>query len=180
MQKINNTSEKEHLKELEDRTLFLETIIEQNPYSIQINDADGHTMLVNKAFLELFGSKPPKEYSTFNDPTLQKMGLGEEIMKLRDGKTIRIPAIPYNAHWYDPKYPDKLVYGRATFCPIMDEAGKLKNIVIMHEDITQEKKAMDSLGKMNKSMVGRELRMVELKKEIASLKKELSELQSRN
>jgi len=102
------------------------------------------------------------------------------MLKIKDGQTIRIPAIPYNAHWFDPKFPDKLVYGRATFFPVMDDEGKLKNIVIMHEDITEEKKALGTLEKMNKSMVGRELRMVELKKEIALLKKELFELQSHN
>ncbi len=61
--------------------------------------------------------------------------------------------------------------------PIKDEAGKIVASLVTFQDITERKKTETSLRlhaeemeKINKVMVGRELKMVELKKEIEDLK----------
>lgn len=137
---LKRAQEKE--KELaiaQERSAVFDDIIELNPYSVQICDAEGHHIRANKGFKKLFGSTPPPEWSIFNDPLLKKAGFSELLEKLKKGETIKIPAIWYNAHDVAPEAPDNPICLGATHFPVFDDKGNLKFIVNMHEDITEFK-----------------------------------------
>ena len=53
-----------------------------------------------------------------------------------------------------------------------DKAGKALRMVGTHTDVTEEKTREDEITKLNNFMVGRELKMAELKKEIKQLRKQ--------
>jgi PAS domain-containing protein len=186
-------------KENSRTTAMLKKIINDNPYSVQIADANGHTVVTNKAFQRIFGSVPPPEYSTFTDPLLIKAGYRKKLQDLKKGKAFSIAEINYDPHLVDPRVPSKNTYGRATFSPLMGPDGKLEYLLIMHEDITARKKAEDELQKykahleylvkertaevenkvaelerFNKIAVGRELKMIELKEKIKWLEEEIN------
>lgn len=57
--------------------------------------------------------------------------------------------------------------------PVKDEEGNVEFVLFLSQDITEQKQYMDEISKMNKMMVDRELKMVELKKELDDLKKKL-------
>ncbi|MFA4853208.1 MAG: response regulator [Bacteroidales bacterium] len=122
----------------------LNNIIELNPYSVQICDAEGHHIRANKVFQKLFGSSPPPEWSLFDDPTLKKQ-FPELLEKLKKGESIKIPAIRYNAHDVEPRALDNPIWLGATTFPIFDDKGNLQFIVNMHEDITERKRAEEAL-----------------------------------
>lgn len=74
---------------------------------------------------------------------------------------------------------DELWY-HATFVPVKDEDDQLESVLIVSVNLTERKKAekvlsekMRELSVINKMMVGRELRMIELKKEVNTLSEEL-------
>ncbi|MFX0027206.1 MAG: hypothetical protein ACFE8M_12400, partial [Candidatus Hermodarchaeota archaeon] len=134
--------------ELAEERTTLKNIIELNPYAIEIKDAEGHHVSANKAFIDMFKSVAPPEYSIFKDPHLKKRGLLDKILKLKEGKVIKM-----GEHWYDVRdsaieaglnledYPSSPICHRAVAFPIFDREGKIKNYVMMHEDITAYKKA---------------------------------------
>jgi PAS domain S-box-containing protein len=71
----------------------------------------------------------------------------------------------------------ELYQAEATVSPILDNKLNLIGFVGVEEDVTKERKMLDEinanlqkLAKFNELMVGRELKMVEIKKELADLK----------
>ncbi|MEE9379741.1 MAG: PAS domain S-box protein [Candidatus Lokiarchaeia archaeon] len=132
--------------ELAEERNTLKNIIELNPYAIEIKDVEGRHVSANKAFVDMFKSVPPPEYSIFEDPHLKKRGLLEKILTLKEGKILRM-----GEHWYDPhdsaiesnldldEIPSSLICHKAVGFPIFDSERKIKNYVFMHEDITERK-----------------------------------------
>lgn len=132
--------------ELPEERNMLKNIIELNPYAIEIKDDEGHHVSANKAFIDMFKSVPPPEYSIFEDPHLKKIGLLDKILTLKEGKVLRM-----GEHWYDPRdsaiesnlnldeIPSCLICHKAVSFPIFDREGNIKNYVFMHEDITKRK-----------------------------------------
>ncbi|MFX0083257.1 MAG: PAS domain S-box protein [Candidatus Hodarchaeota archaeon] len=124
----------------------LKNIIELNPYAIEIKDVEGRHVSANKAFIDMFKSVAPPEYSIFKDPHLKKRGLLDKILKLREGKVVIM-----GEHWYDVRdsareagfnledYPSSPICHKAVAFPIFDREGKIKNYIMMHEDITARK-----------------------------------------
>ncbi|MFX1302085.1 MAG: PAS domain S-box protein [Promethearchaeota archaeon] len=133
--------------ELAEERNTLKNTIEINPYAIEIKDAEGRHVSANKAFIDMFKSVAPPEYSIFTDPHLKKRGLLDKILKLKEGKVVKM-----GEHWYDVRdsaieaglnledYPSSPIYHKAVAFPIHDSEGKIKNYVFMHEDITERKK----------------------------------------
>ncbi|MFX1589775.1 MAG: PAS domain S-box protein [Promethearchaeota archaeon] len=138
--------------ELAEERNTLKNIIELNPYAIEIKDAEGRHVSANKAFIDMFKSVAPPEYSIFKDPHLKKRGLLDKILKLKEGKVIKM-----GEHWYDVRdsaieaglnvedYPSSPICHKAVAFPIFDRDGKIKNYIMMHEDITAYKKAEQKL-----------------------------------
>jgi PAS domain S-box-containing protein len=138
--------------ELAEERSTLKNIIDLNPYAIEIKDSEGRHVSANKAFIDMFKSVAPPEYSIFEDPHLEERGLLDNILKLKEGKVVKM-----GEHWYDVRdsaiaagfnlddYPSSPICHKAVAFPIMDNEGKIKNYVMMHEDITKQKKAEQKL-----------------------------------
>ncbi|MFX0177806.1 MAG: PAS domain S-box protein, partial [Candidatus Hodarchaeota archaeon] len=138
--------------ELAEERNTLKNIIELNPYAIEIKDAEGRHVSANKAFIDMFKSVAPPEYSIFEDAHLKKRGLLDRILKLKEGKVINM-----GEHWYDVRdsaieaglnledYPSSPICHKAVGFPIFNREGEIKNYVMMHEDITARKKAEQKL-----------------------------------
>ncbi len=160
-------------KKYKEKTEVLNNIIEYNPYSIQICDAEGFQVKQNNAFLKIFKSYPAKDWSLFKDPMLKQMGIMDEILKVKEGEIVELPEIWYNSHDVDPKYPDNLRCLRAIHFPIFNSHNELENIIIMHEDITSRaslKKRVKELEEFHELTIGRELIMKQMEEELAELK----------
>ena len=138
--------------ELAEERNTLKNIIELNPYAIEIKDIEGRHVSANKAFIDMFKSVPPPEYSIFEDPHMKKIGVIDKILTLKEGKVLRM-----GEHWYDPhdsaiesnlnldEFPSSLICHKAVSFPIFDREGNIKNYVMMHEDITERKQTEQKL-----------------------------------
>ncbi|MCK4401520.1 PAS domain-containing protein [bacterium] len=179
---IKSSEHKKTQKEIEIARKYIDDIINLNPYSIQICDKDGYHIRANQAFMDLFKTFPPPEWSILNDPILKKAGHQELIHKVKSGKVVELPETWYNPHDLSPKLPDKRVCLSSVIFSILNPDEEVENIVIMHNDITELKKVeeklkerVDRAERFHKVTVDRELRMVELKQEINSLLEKLGQ-----
>ena len=127
---------------LQQERATLNSIIDLNPYGIQIFDATGHHVRANQAYLNMFHAVPPADWCLFDDPTANKDGFREARLA---GIAHVNPEVWYNPHRLYPEMPDKQVCFRSTVFPIMNADGKMECFVVMFEDITVRKQAEEAL-----------------------------------
>ena len=126
------------------------TVIEQSPLSTQILSPEGRTLRVNRAFTELWGLtlEDLADYNMLEDPQLVERGIMPHIRKGFAGEAAAIPAIAYDPEETLPgrsgnEEPGRWV--RGFVYPVKDEAGDVREVVLVHEDVTERKRADESL-----------------------------------
>jgi signal transduction histidine kinase/CheY-like chemotaxis protein len=137
----------ENITERKNAEALLNDIIENNPMSIQIVDKEGHTLRGNPAFIELFGSVPPPEFSIFDDLKSKSTELENLVFRVKNGEIVHLPDIYFNAHDAVAEAPDIPLWIRAMIFPLNDSRGKPERFVFMHENITERKIAEQELIK---------------------------------
>lgn len=134
------------LSAVSDPTALLEGIVAFAPVGIQIYGADGHCLVTNAAFRELFGSEPPPEYNVLEDELAREAGMLDLIHRAFAGETISTPPM-----WYDPRElrQVRITAGRraaiaATFFPLRDADSIVKHVAIVFKDVTAELAAKEA------------------------------------
>jgi PAS domain S-box-containing protein len=152
-------------------------------YNLALDSASNHVVITDEDGVVLYANKSAQKLTGYSN---------DEIL----GQTPRLwggqmPKEFYTKFWHQIKQEKRVYSGifnnkrkngekylaEATVSPILDEAQKLVGFVGVEEDVTAERKILDEnnanlqkLAKFNELMVGRELKMVEMKKVIADLK----------
>jgi PAS domain S-box-containing protein len=121
-------------------------LVEQSPLSIQILKPDGTTLQVNKAWERLWGSTLDAiaDYNLLQDRQFVEKGLMPLIERAFAGEPALLPAI-----LYDPAQtlPDRSVHEdprrwvRAVIYPLRGPSGDVREVVMIHEDITEQVRA---------------------------------------
>ncbi|HEX8922501.1 MAG TPA: PAS domain S-box protein, partial [Pyrinomonadaceae bacterium] len=122
---------------------------EQSPISTQIFAPDGRALWANRAWEKLWGVTLEQlgEYNVLEDQQLVKKGIMPYIRRAFTGEPTEIPHILYDPEETVPnmtinKEPGRWV--RAFAFPVKDESGRIREIVLMHEDITARKRAEEA------------------------------------
>jgi PAS domain S-box-containing protein len=128
--------------------LRFHTLFAHAPFSVQLLDPDGRTLQVNEAWKMLWvGDGDPAlidyvlsgAYNMLADPQLKEKGVLPYLERAFAGESVRIPAVLY--------VPTRLgVQGRARWVrasahPIKDEQGRVREVMLMHEDVTEHMEA---------------------------------------
>jgi PAS domain S-box-containing protein len=124
------------------------TMIEQSPLSIQILSPDGKTLQVNKAWEKLWGTTIEflKDYNMLKDKQLVALGIMSYIKKGFKGEYTHIPAVKYIPNKTIPESTDiPYRWVRAIIYPVKDDRGAIREVVLIHEDITQQKDAEEKV-----------------------------------
>lgn len=138
----------EALHESEER---FKLTIQQSPAVIELYDTDGTQIDVNHAYEELWGFSSEHTLNTFNlfkSEEVKKTGLIDYVQRAYAGEIVTVPAFEYDSTGRTEA--DGLGRKRwlnSRMYPIKDSTGKVKNIVITHEDITEEIKSKNELKK---------------------------------
>jgi PAS domain S-box-containing protein len=126
-------------------------LFEQAPVSIQILSPEGRTLRVNKAWEELWqiheGSALKdyvfNEYNVLEDPQLVENGIAALLRRACAGESVLIPAARYDVAALDGVGPARWVTAKAH--AIKDPAGRILEVMLMHEDITERVEAEAAL-----------------------------------
>lgn len=120
-----------------------QTLFEQAPFSAQLLSVDGRTLSVNQAWKNLWGTHEGDpllefvltEYNMLADPQLAAKGVTPYLRRAAAGEAVRIPAIHY-----DPAELGKAGLARwveATARPIKAPDGRVVEVMLIHEDVTE-------------------------------------------
>ncbi|MFL5420641.1 MAG: ATP-binding protein [Myxococcales bacterium] len=130
-----------------DPLALLESLFAVAPFGMQIYDKSGRSLAVNQAFLDLFGSAPPPEYSVLSDDIAERQGFLPLIRKAFAGETVRIPVT-----WYDPRdlRSVRVAEGNrvaidTTMFPIRDRQGEVTHVGVVFKDVTRDETAREEL-----------------------------------
>ena len=123
-------------------------LFEQAPVSLQILDPEGYTVQVNRAWEALWhiheGSElkryvMSRDYNVLRDPQLVTTGVAACLARAMSGESVEIPAIHYDTAAIGQSGRARWVTARAH--PIKDEQGRVVEVMLMHEDITERVQA---------------------------------------
>lgn len=123
--------------------LRYQALFEQAPLSIQILAPGGRTLRVNQAWQTLWQIHAgtalydfvfSDAYNVLTDPQLLASGIAPLLQRAFDGEAVTIPAARYDVAALGSGGPARWVTARAH--PIRDAAGKVLEVMLMHEDIT--------------------------------------------
>jgi PAS domain S-box-containing protein len=152
-------------------------------YKLALDSASNHVVITDANGIVVYANQAAQKLTGYS--------LNEII-----GKTPRLwggqmPKDFYSDFWKQIKIDKKVFSGdfnnrrkngenyiaQSTVSPIIDEKGDLLGFVGVEADVTEERKlfkqnieSMEKLNKFNQLMVGREIKMLELKKELSDLK----------
>lgn len=120
-------------------------LVEQSPLSIQILDPMGKTLLVNKAFEDMWGISGDDlaDYNILNDEQLKRKGIMPDIKKGFSGEAASIPAVEFDAK--DTLGKGKKRWVQASIYPVKDEQGNVHNVILTHEDISERRHSEEAL-----------------------------------
>ena len=121
------------------------TLVEQSPLSKQILATDGRTIEVNRAWEKLWGVTLADlpDYNILEDEQLRAKGVTPYIRRAFAGETVEIPEIAYVPDRGEFAGQERWV--RARVYPVKDEAGAVREVVLIHEDVTERRRAEASL-----------------------------------
>ncbi|HEV2801277.1 MAG TPA: PAS domain S-box protein [Pyrinomonadaceae bacterium] len=125
-------------------------ILEQSPLSIQIMSPDGRILRVNRAWEELWGVTLDQieGYNILEDRQLVERGIMSYIRRAFAGESVEIPPICYDPEATIPnvtRHAEPRRWTKAVAYPIKDEQGRVREVVLMHEDITARVAAEEAL-----------------------------------
>ncbi len=143
---------------LEESNFRFAALFEQAPFSLQLLSSDGRTLQVNKAWEAMWqvcegdGLKEYvlTEYNVFSDSQLAAKGITEYLRRAFKGESVSIPAI-----LYDPAELGRTGRARwvaATAHPINDKEGQIREVMLIHEDLTEQIETQSSLRKSEMSL----------------------------
>jgi PAS domain S-box-containing protein len=126
------------------------SLMEQAPFSIQVFSPDGRTIRVNRAWEELWGVRfeQIEGYNILDDRQLEAKGVLHFVRQGFGGRAARIPAIEYNPNETIPditQQDDPRRWLSAVIYPLKDGDGNVREVVLIHEDISGQKKAEEGL-----------------------------------
>lgn len=137
------------------------SLIEQSPFSTVIYRPDGRVLLTNRAFSELWAVTPEAlrylfdRYNILQDEQLETHGIMPYIKRAFAGEAITLPPIRYDPQGLLLTSPLKEEAGRIRWVrgflyPVMDESGRISEVVLKHEDITERIHLEDELRHAHK------------------------------
>ena len=122
-------------------------LFEQFPHSVQILSPEGHTLQVNPAFDRLWGL-PMEELAGYNpleDPRMEP--IRDLLRRGFAGERVTLPEVEFDTRgmhaevggqpW--PRWIRSFVFA------VRDDAGAVREVVLVHEDVTEQRRAEQAL-----------------------------------
>lgn len=138
----------EALKQSEEHFSLL---MRQSPSVIELYDREGTQIEVNHAYEELWGFPAEHtlhKFNLFESEEIKRTGLINYINKAYGGESVTVPPYEYDSSGRtEANGLGRKRWLKTRIYPLKDTEGNVKNIVITHEDITEEIKSKNALRK---------------------------------
>lgn len=126
------------------------TIVDQSPMSTQILAPSGRTLHVNPAWETLWGltAADISEYDILADPQLEAQGITPLLRRAFAGESVHLPEIRYDPNTTVPTSPSEpypIRWVRAVAYPVTSATGDVREVVLVHEDVTHARQAREQL-----------------------------------
>jgi len=160
---------KEAAKSIRESEQRWKLLFEQSPLSVQVFGPDGQTIRFNNAWSNLFRLSDEAGYA-FNplkDPDLNASGAVNLIRQAFEGHSVTVPPVPFPVN----TDPPEIRWIGAVLYPVKNEAGELLEVVAVHNDITERKRADDAMQSLNQTL---ELRVQERTAELEEARAEIA------
>ncbi len=122
-------------------------LFEQSPLSVQIFAPDGRTIGFNRAWENLFGLSHEEAlaFNVLEDPELHRTGAILEIRKAFQGEVVHVPPVPFPVR----REGNAVRWIGGTLYPVITPDGILREVVVIHHDITELKEAEETMRRLN-------------------------------
>ncbi len=127
-----------------------EAIMDQSPLSTQILAPSGQTLRVNGAWTDLWGLSLDDlaDYNLLDDPQLDALGVTPLLRRAFAGEAVSLPAVRYDPALTGPvlsRHADPVRWVRAFAYPVKDAGGTVREVVLVHEDVTDTHRGEERL-----------------------------------
>ncbi len=125
-------------------------VADQSPLAMQMVEPSGRLVRVNQAWEKLWGVTLAEipDYNLLADPQLEALGVTPVMRRAFAGESVEIPPTRYdpNATLRDrSRHDDPLRWVRTFAYPIKDDAGAVREVVLVQEDVTGHVRATEQL-----------------------------------
>jgi PAS domain S-box-containing protein len=146
-------------RELRESELRFRGLFEQTPVSMQRFTPDGVSIRVNRAYEKLFHLTDEQlaaaGFNLLKDKQIAETGLLPIFKRAFAGEPILTPPTPFNPNVAVAGGRAEMRYIRGHFFPIRDSLGEIREIIAMHEDVTDLVKAELALKELNQELEGK-------------------------
>lgn len=166
-------------KQLEAHLRKFSIVVEESPVSVMITDSEGVIEYVNSKFEEMTGYSSKEAIG--KTPRILKSGKMSQKEYAAMWKEIK-SGKEYRAEFYNKRKDGSYFWVMNFVSSLKDSKGRITNFIGIHDDITSKKNSENELIKtswelerFNQLSVDREIKMIDLKKEINFLLGRLGE-----
>lgn len=124
------------------------TMIEQSPLGIQIFAPDGTLVAINRAWADLFRLDESSigVFNILHSPEMDALGVSNDVQRIFNGEATTMPPVKYDLPWVsvngdEPEYRWLQAFGYA----LKDEDGRVREVIVMYQDITERLIAEEQL-----------------------------------
>ena len=125
----------------------LKAAFEQSPVSTVVYDRTGRPIAANGSFERLWGASladVPAGYTVLQDPQLGRAGVLPLIERAFAGEAVTTPPVRYEMSATVGR--GQAIWTQAHLYPVRDDAGRVAQVVLTHEDVTGRVDAERSLA----------------------------------
>lgn len=131
-------------------------LMKESPSVIEVYDLDGLQIEVNHAYELLWGFDAGltlKKFNLLKSEEVKRTGLIEYIKRAYAGESVTVPLYEYNPTGEtEAQGNGRVRILKTRIYPLKDYLGKVKNIVIMHEDVTERENSLLQLQQKKKEL----------------------------
>lgn len=128
-------------------------VMEQSPAVIEMYDLNGLQCSVNYAYEELWGFPASLTLNQFNilkSEEVKRSGLIEYVLRAYRGESVKVPEYQFDSTGKtEGKGKGRKRWLSTTIYPLKDSKNQVQNIIVTHEDITEQKETALLLAERN-------------------------------